>query len=164
MRLQINSDKNVVVDAELAGHIKGEVHRVLKRFTPQLTRVEVHLSDVNSHKPGALDKRCMAEARPARYRPLTATSRAAKIEGAVRGALTKLQSSLETLFGRLETRRATGARALAPRRQATAKAGRLRAKKTSASRRTKTGQADRAAAGSRSRSSTRPKELAAKHH
>jgi Sigma 54 modulation protein / S30EA ribosomal protein len=129
MRIQINSDKNVVVDAQLASLVKGEVNRVLKRFTHKLTRVEVHLSDVNSHKPGPLDKRCLVEARPARHRPLTASSRAAKIEGAVKGALTKLRSSLQTFFGRLGTQRAAGARTVAPRTRRTAEPARARARR-----------------------------------
>ncbi len=119
MRIQINSDKNILVDARLTRFVKGEVNRVLKRFTHKLTRVEVHLSDANSHKPGHLDKRCLIEARPARHRPLTAASRAAKIEGTLKGALAKLQSSLQTLFGRLGKLRATTARAFAPPRRTT---------------------------------------------
>ena len=128
MRIQINSDKNVVVDAQLASLIRGDVNRVLKRFTHKLTRVEVHLSDVNSHKPGPLDKRCLVEARAARHRPLTASSRAAKIEGAVKGALRKLRSSLQTFSGRLGKQRAAGgARTVAPRTRRTAEPPQTRA-------------------------------------
>jgi hypothetical protein len=66
--------------------------------------VEVHLSDINSHKFGINDKRCLIEARPARHRPLTATNRAQTVRQAVGGALTKLRSGLETFYGRLEKR------------------------------------------------------------
>ena len=102
MRIQINSDKNIAVDTRVIQFVRGEVNRFLKRFGSKLTRVEVHLSDVNSRKFGINDKRCLIEARPARYRPLTATNRAQTVRRAVGGALTKLRSGLETFYGRLE--------------------------------------------------------------
>lgn len=104
MRIQINSDKNVAVDTRVMQYVRTEVNRFLKRFGSKLTRVEVHLSDVNSRKFGVNDKRCMIEARPARHRPLTATNRAQTVRQAVGGALTKLRSGLETFYGRLEKR------------------------------------------------------------
>lgn len=122
MRIQVNSDKNIVLDAQLGSLIRNNVNRVLNRFTRKLTRVEVHLSDVNSHKRGGLDKRCLVEARPAVGRPLTATHTAAKIEGAVNGALAKLQNSLQTFFGRLGNQRAAVARAFAPPRRTSKRA------------------------------------------
>jgi hypothetical protein len=104
MRIQINSDKNITVDTRVIHFVGAEVNRVLKKFTGKLTRVEVHLSDVNSHKFGTHDKRCLIEARPARHRPLTATTGAATVKQAVAGALSKMRSSLHTFFGRLEKR------------------------------------------------------------
>ena len=104
MRVQINSDKNVAVDTRVIQFVRGEVNRFLKRFGSKLTRVEVHLSDVNSRKVGINDKRCLVEARPARHRPLSATNRAQNVRQAVSGALTKLRSGLETFYGRLESR------------------------------------------------------------
>lgn len=104
VRIQINSDKNVAVDTRVIQFVRGEVNRLLKRFGSKLTRVEVHLSDVNSRKFGVNDKRCLIEARPARHRPLTANNRAQTVRLAVSGALTKLRSGLETFYGRLENR------------------------------------------------------------
>ena len=102
MRIQINSDKNIAIDTRVIQFVRGEVNRFLKRFGSKLTRVEVHLSDVNSRKFGINDKRCLIEVRPARHRPLTATNRAQTVRQAVGGALTKLRTGLETFYGRLE--------------------------------------------------------------
>ena len=113
MRIQVNSDKNIGVNAKLTRSIGAQVNRAMKPFGTKLTRVEVHLSDVNSHKRGLRDKRCLVEARPARHRPLTTTNGAATVETAVRGALTKMRSSLQTFFGKLETRRPKAATAAA---------------------------------------------------
>jgi hypothetical protein len=101
VEIQVNSDKNVPMDTQVIRFIGVEVNRVLRRFAGRLTRVEVHLSDVNSHKFGTHDKRCLIEARPARHRPLTASSGAPTINEAVAGTLAKLRRSLQTLFGRL---------------------------------------------------------------
>jgi ribosome-associated translation inhibitor RaiA len=104
VKIQVSSDKNVAVDTEMTRVVGEEVSRVLKRFAGKLTRVEVHLSDVNSRKFGTHDKRCLIEARPAGHRPLTARNGASTVGEAVRGALTKLRSSLQTSFGRLGKR------------------------------------------------------------
>src|SRR5690242_3223793 len=98
MRIQINSDKNIGVDDRVIDFIEGEVNRVLKRFADKLTRLEIHLSDVNSDKRGALDKRCVIEARPAGHRPLAANGAAPTVQQAVRRALTKSRNSLQTFF------------------------------------------------------------------
>jgi hypothetical protein len=104
MRIQVNSDKNIMVDTRVSQFVRNEAHRVLRKFAGKLTRVEFHLSDVNSYKFGINDKRCVIEARPARYPPLSSVNKAQTVRQAVGGALTKLRSVLETFFGRLESR------------------------------------------------------------
>jgi hypothetical protein len=64
VRIQINSDKNVAVDTRVIQFVRGEVNRFLKRFGGKLTRLGVHLSDVNSHRFGINDKRCLIEPVP----------------------------------------------------------------------------------------------------
>ncbi len=105
MTIQINSDKHIVVDAELTSLVEAEVNRALGRFDSQLTRIEVHLSDLNSHKPGAQDKRCQLEARTAGQKPVSVSDEAATVEQAVRGAAGKMQRLLETSFGRRDDKR-----------------------------------------------------------
>ena len=100
MKIQVNSDKTIAVDARLTRFVEGEVNRVLDRFAPKLTRVEIHLSDVDNRKTGQADKRCLIEVRPAGARPLSASANATKIASAVGEALGKMQRSLTTFFGR----------------------------------------------------------------
>jgi hypothetical protein len=52
--------------------------------------VNFHLSDVNSHKFGLLDKRCLLEAHPAGRQPLVVTVEAPNVRSAIHAALTKL--------------------------------------------------------------------------
>jgi hypothetical protein len=101
MKIQVNSDKTIAVDAGMTGFVEGEVNRVLGRFAGRLTRVEVHLSDIDSKKSqGQADKRCLIEARPAGSRPLSATALAPQLAAAVGMAAGKMQRSLTTFFGR----------------------------------------------------------------
>lgn len=100
MKIQVNSDSTIDVHAGLTNFVEDEVGRALKRFAVRLTRVEVHLCDVDNKKTGHADKRCLIEARPAGARPLSASARANQISFAVDEALGKMQRSLTTFFGR----------------------------------------------------------------
>ncbi len=102
MKIQVNSDSSIAVNARLMQFVKSEVSRLLGRFAIRLTRVEVHLTDVNNTKSGKADKRCLIEARPAGAQPRTASAKATKISSAVDEALRKMQRSLTTFFGRKE--------------------------------------------------------------
>ena len=50
MQIQINTDDNVVGGDGLSDRISAEIHTCLDRFSQHITRIEVHLSDENSHK------------------------------------------------------------------------------------------------------------------
>jgi ribosome-associated translation inhibitor RaiA len=100
MTLQVNSDKTVAVDTRTKTFVQGEVDRILKTYTARLTRVEVHLSDVNSRKSGPADKRCVVEARVAGARPLSTSATANAVPAAIGQALRKMQRSLRSFFGR----------------------------------------------------------------
>jgi hypothetical protein len=115
LKIQVNSDKNISTDARLIDFVRGEAQRALGRYKSRLTRVEFHLSDVNSHKFGRQDKRCLVEVRPADRKPLAVTMAAATVDAAVRGSLSKLQSALETIFGRLSSTRRRVSQAASPR-------------------------------------------------
>jgi ribosome-associated translation inhibitor RaiA len=77
----------------------------LERFSDQVTRVEVHLSDENSDKKsGGADIRCLLEARLAGRQPVAVTDEAATLEQAVDGAVRKMRRSLDSTLGRLQQR------------------------------------------------------------
>lgn len=114
MTTQVNSDRTVKVDASLKSFVRGEISRILGRFEERLTRVEVHLSDINSRKSGPPDKRCLVEARPAGARPISTSAVAARLDTAIGQALRKMQRSLTSFYGRQS--RASGHGAPASRR------------------------------------------------
>jgi ribosome-associated translation inhibitor RaiA len=105
MQIQINTDSNIEGSAELAQQVKAVVINSLDRFSEQITRVEVHLSDQNSDKNfGNEDKRCLLEARLAGLQPISVSDSAATLERAVDGAVEKLTRSLDSTLGRLGRR------------------------------------------------------------
>lgn len=101
MQIQINTDDKVEGSDGLAHRIEAEINATLGRFSDQITRIEVHLSDENADKSGAADKRCLMEVRLAGRKPEAVTHRGETLEQAFSGAAKKLRSSLESTLGRL---------------------------------------------------------------
>ena len=101
MQVQLNTDRQITVDNQLANQVETAVESALSRFADQITRVEVHLSDENSDKGGDNDKRCLLEARLAGLRPVAVSHQAATLQQAIDGAAQKLERSLESTLGRL---------------------------------------------------------------
>jgi len=101
MKIQINTDDNIAGREELAEQAKAAVESTLGHLAQHITRVEVHLSDENSDKGGAHDKRCMMEARLEGHQPIAVTDEAETIDQAIDGAVEKLKHSLDSTLGRL---------------------------------------------------------------
>lgn len=102
MQIQINTDSNIEGNNALAQQVETVVRGTLDRFSEQITRVEVHLSDENSdNKFGAKDKRCLLEVRLAGRQPIAVSEQAPTLEQAVDGAAEKMKRSLDSTLGRL---------------------------------------------------------------
>ena len=101
MQVQVNTDSNIDGREELIRRVEAEVEGTLGQYTDQITRVEVHLSDVNAAKSGGDDKRCLMEARLAGRQPVAVSHEAATLEEAVDGAADKMKRSLDSTLGRL---------------------------------------------------------------
>lgn len=101
VKVQINTDGNIEGDEETTRHVEAALEAAVGRFAGRITRVEAHLSDLNSHKSGVGDKRCLLEARLAGRRPTAVSHQAATVQEAIDGAAEKLKSTLESTLGRL---------------------------------------------------------------
>jgi ribosome-associated translation inhibitor RaiA len=104
MQVQVHTDSSVHGSDSLTKTVEAAVQGAVRRWTQRITRVEVHLSDVNRHKGGADDKRCLMEARLGGLQPLAVTHMADTLPDAIDGAAEKLKKSLENLLGRLNER------------------------------------------------------------
>jgi len=100
MKIQFNTDSNITESKELRDSLIALISEALSRFSEHITRLEVHLSDENSHKDGMNDKRCLLEARLEGRQPIAVKNQANNLEQAVAGAVDKLKSSLDTIIGR----------------------------------------------------------------
>jgi ribosome-associated translation inhibitor RaiA len=104
MQIQVNTDNRVEGSIELREHATSVIESALTRFGAAVTRVEVHLTDVNGHKAGVDDKRCVIEARLAGRNPVAVTDNAATFVQAISSAADKLQRKLDSTLGRLSRR------------------------------------------------------------
>jgi ribosome-associated translation inhibitor RaiA len=103
VQIQINTGRHIEADARLRESVEAEVTGTLGRFGERLTRVEVHLTDVNADK-GGRDTRCVMEARPAGLQPVKVDELAHSVDAAVRAAAGKLERALDSRLGRLGRR------------------------------------------------------------
>ncbi len=101
MKIQFNTDKNIEGNERLSNHFGEVISTGLNRFNSQVTRIEVHLSDENGQKDGQDDQRCMLEARLEGLQPITVTNNADSMASAVKGAVDKMKSALDTAIGKL---------------------------------------------------------------
>ncbi|HYF57417.1 MAG TPA: HPF/RaiA family ribosome-associated protein [Burkholderiaceae bacterium] len=101
MQFQLNTDHNVRGSEDLAARLQADTEAALDRFTARITRVEMHLGDLNAAKSGA-DKRCQIEVRIAGRTPVSVHHVAPAVREAVDGALDKMSSALDHAFGKLD--------------------------------------------------------------
>jgi hypothetical protein len=99
MQFQLNTDANIQGSDRLAAVAETVVTSALGHLTERLSRIEVHLADVNGAKGGADDIRCTIEARPEGMQPQTVTHHDANVEAAMRGAAKKIRSLLDSELG-----------------------------------------------------------------
>lgn len=101
MKVIVNTDNNITLSEDSTAEIVSFVESKLEHFSAHLTRVEVHLSDESAGRSTGDDIRCQLEARPEGRNPEHASDNSSHVDGAVNGALRKMQQVLDTTFGRL---------------------------------------------------------------
>ena len=109
MQIQINSGESVNGREALYRHTQDVVTDALGRFADHITRVEIHLSDVNGQKAGDNDKRVLMEARIAGRQPIAVSEYAGSLHQAIDGATQKLKRSLDGALGKLADKRRVAA-------------------------------------------------------
>jgi ribosome-associated translation inhibitor RaiA len=101
MTIQFNTDNNLTMHEEFRDKLKNLLSEELGRFSENISRLEVHFSDQNSHKAGQHDKKCLIEARVQGRLPIAVSADADNYELAIEAAIDKLKSSLQTIFGQM---------------------------------------------------------------
>lgn len=103
MQIQINTDHNIEGREPLVETVEKMVRDGLSRFSDRITRIELHLSDVNGDRSGD-GTRCVLEVRPNGLDPVATTDEAPTVDKAVRSAMHKMVSRLESSFGKQSSR------------------------------------------------------------
>ena len=101
MTIQINADKNLDVHETYQAQLKDQLSEESRRYDENITLQEVHLYRENSNKKSEDDKRCIIEARLKGRQPIAVTDIANTYYQTVLGAIDKLETSLDTILGRL---------------------------------------------------------------
>jgi hypothetical protein len=100
VQIQVNTDNQIEGDQSLKATVKDIVEQHLGRFGERITRVEVHLTDVNANK-GGRDIRCVMEARIAGLQPIVVDELEREWERSTRNAAEKLVRAIDSRLGRL---------------------------------------------------------------
>ncbi|MCP1676118.1 ribosomal subunit interface protein [Natronocella acetinitrilica] len=103
MQIQINPGPGMQQSDALDEHVSARLERIDRRFGERLTRIEVHMTDVNGPKGGE-NKRVKLEARPRGLDPVLAEATEESAYDAVNSAVDKLESVLASLFGKQDAK------------------------------------------------------------
>jgi hypothetical protein len=105
MKVQVNTSNDVENKESLERWASDYLNEHLGRFDQDITSIEVQLTDENhGAKGGAVDKRCMMEARVNGIKPIAVTNFAPNQDIAFRGAADKLIKAIDHEFGKLDRR------------------------------------------------------------
>jgi hypothetical protein len=102
MQVQVNTSNGIENKETLERWASDFLNGSLARFDQDLTRIEVQMTDENSGRKGAADKRCMLEARLNGHEPVAVNHHGATQDEAFRGAAQKLARALEHALGKLD--------------------------------------------------------------
>ncbi|MEA3030827.1 MAG: hypothetical protein QOJ53_1295 [Sphingomonadales bacterium] len=102
MFVQISTDNQIKSDAESNARLEERVRAKLRRFEQRLTRVEIHIEDVNGAKGGDADKRVSLEARVNGHESVAVHAEADRVDNAVALAADKAVRALGHTLGKLK--------------------------------------------------------------
>ncbi|MGZ5156096.1 MAG: HPF/RaiA family ribosome-associated protein [Caldimonas sp.] len=112
MQVLLNTDPHTDGRHEMAEHLETVVQDALGRFGEQITRVEAHLADANSHNKANPDEiQCTLEARLVGLDAVVVKERAATAHQAIQGAVGKLKRAITTALAKHDPRREAAAAA-----------------------------------------------------
>lgn len=102
MQINVNTDNTIAKHQGLDEHVDSVVRSSIGRFSDQVTRVDVHLSDENKEKKGDGGNSCMLEARLSGIAPIVVHEHAGDLHQAINNAGGKLARALDSAIGRLQ--------------------------------------------------------------
>ncbi len=105
MQILLHSDSNTDGGHLMADHLQKVVKDAMARFSERVTRVEAHLSDVNSQaKSSDGDIHCTLQARLVGLDAIVVKEHAGNVHQAIEGAVRKLKRAVGTELAKHEPR------------------------------------------------------------
>ena len=105
MQILLHTDPNTDGSHLMADHLTSVVQGAMGRFGERVTRVEAHLSDVNSQvKPGDDDIHCTLTARLMGLDAIVVKDQAGNAHQAIEGAVHKLKRAVGTEIAKHDPR------------------------------------------------------------
>jgi hypothetical protein len=106
VEFQFNTSNAITGDADVRARIEAMMRQKLDRIAGDLTRMELHLSDLDgSQRNGPGSKRARLEARPRGRDPIVVTHEADTVDAAASGAADKLMRAFSRDVGKRTTRK-----------------------------------------------------------
>ncbi|MEO5771692.1 MAG: HPF/RaiA family ribosome-associated protein [Burkholderiaceae bacterium] len=105
MQILLHSDTNTDGGHLMADHLQTVVQAAMARFAERVTRVEAHLSDINSQaKSSDGDIHCTLEARLVGLDAIAVKDQASNAHQAIEGAVRKLKRAVGTELAKHDPR------------------------------------------------------------
>jgi ribosome-associated translation inhibitor RaiA len=101
MQVIVNSNHSIQSSESVAERVEAAVRGAVERHESRITRVEVHLGDINGPKHGDNEKRCVMEARIGGLRPIAVSHQAPTLLEAIEGAAGKLERAVDRALERV---------------------------------------------------------------
>jgi ribosome-associated translation inhibitor RaiA len=103
MSIRLNPG-NLQSSEALVAWTERRVQSAMRRFSSRVTRIEVHVADLNGPRGGSADLRCAMEARINGRKPLAVEHRAGDLYAAINGAARKLRAAACRAVDRVKDR------------------------------------------------------------
>ena len=107
MQIQLQTDRHIEHNVGLQHHVDDVIRKTLLPYRDHVTRVDVHISDVNAKKTTEHDKRCVVEFHISGLQPMAVTAEADTVHRALDSVAKKLRHAVSSAHEKQQGRRHT---------------------------------------------------------
>lgn len=105
MQIQLQTDRHIEHNVGLEHHVADVIKKILFPYRDHVTRVEVHLSDVNSKRVTEHDKRCVVEFHLSGLQPMAVTAEADTVHHVLDRVAKKLRHAVSSAHEKQQGRK-----------------------------------------------------------
>lgn len=98
MHIELQTNHHIENNVGLGHHVNDVIRKTLQSYRDHITRVDVHLSDVNSKRTSKQDKRCVVEFHISGLRPMAVSAKADTVHRVLDRAVKKLRHAVVSAY------------------------------------------------------------------